>query len=409
MARMGRGHKREKIKEQQVQGVKHFKTLLPMLAQLHNVATERDRAHNRKLHFDQYASLFLLAMFNPIITSLRALQQATELKKVQRKLGCARASLGSLSEAARVFDADLLEPIIGQLAQRLNPIAEDGRLQGFDHVITLVDGTLIEALPRVTEAMWLTGNGQAKHSWRLHTQFALLTGTPKRIDITNGSGSGDGDERAVLATHVEPDHCYVMDRGYARFTLFNRIAEVGSSYVCRVRDNSVYDVVEQHELTDVAREADVLEDVTVQMGTRSKAAAQPDHAIRLIKVRITPNVKRKDAGVRGGHGSDGVLRIATNLHDVPAEIIALLYQRRWAIEVFFRFFKHVLGCRTLLSECANGIRVQTYCAIIACLLIALYTGRRPTLRTYEMVCWYFSGMADEQELLNHLAKLQKQA
>jgi len=39
----------------------------------------------------------------------------------------------------------------------------------------------------------------------------------------------------------------------------------------------------------------------------------------------------------------------------------------------------------------------------------LYTGRRPTLRTYEMVCWYFSGMADEQELLNHLAKLQKQA
>jgi len=87
----------------------------------------------------------------------------------------------------------------------------------------------------------------------------------------------------------------------------------------------------------------------------------------------------------------------------------LLYQRRWAIEVFFRFFKHVLGCRKLLSECENGIRIQTYCAIIACLLIALYTGRRPTLRTYEMVCWYFSGMADEQELLNHLAKLQKQA
>jgi len=101
MPRMGRGHKREKIKEHQVQGVKHFTALLPLLSQLHGVATERDRAGNRKLHFDQYAALFLLAMFNPIITSLRALQQASGLKKVQRKLGCARASLIALYTGRR--------------------------------------------------------------------------------------------------------------------------------------------------------------------------------------------------------------------------------------------------------------------------------------------------------------------
>jgi hypothetical protein len=32
--------------------------------------------------------------------------------------------------------------------------------------------------------------------------------------------------------------------------------------------------------------------------------------------------------------SDGVLRIATNLLDVPAETIALIYASRWAIEVY---------------------------------------------------------------------------
>ncbi|MBP7748491.1 MAG: hypothetical protein KA383_20440, partial [Phycisphaerae bacterium] len=41
----------------------------------------------------------------------------------------------------------------------------------------------------------------------------------------------------------------------------------------------------------------------------------------------------------------------------------------------FRFFKHVLGCRHLLSHCTNGIEIQTYLGIIACLLIALWTGR----------------------------------
>lgn len=78
------------------------------------------------------------------------------------------------------------------------------------------------------------------------------------------------------------------------------------------------------------------------------------------------------------------------------------------IEIFFRFFKHVLGCRHLLSHSQNGIEIQTYCAIIACLIIALYTGRKPTLRTYEMICFYFCGMAGEDDLLAHLAKLATQ-
>ena len=101
-----------------------------------------------------------------------------------------------------------------------------------------------------------------------------------------------------------------------------------------------------------------------------------------------------------------MLRIATNLLEVPAEIVALIYRFRWTIEIFFRFFKHVLGCRHLLSHRPNGIEIQTYCAIIACLLISLWTGRKPTLRTYEMICFYFSGLASEAELLAHLTKLK---
>ena len=78
------------------------------------------------------------------------------------------------------------------------------------------------------------------------------------------------------------------------------------------------------------------------------------------------------------------------------------------MEIFFRFFKHVLGCRHLLSYCENGIELETYAAIIACLLIALWTGRKPTLSTYRMLCWYFSGWADEEELEAHIAKLKDQ-
>jgi hypothetical protein len=75
-----------------------------------------------------------------------------------------------------------------------------------------------------------------------------------------------------------------------------------------------------------------------------------------------------------------------------------------------RFFlsKQVLGCRRLLSRSQNGIEIQAYCAIIACMLISLWTGKKPTLRTYEMICFYFTGLASEEELLAHIEKLKSQ-
>jgi transposase len=93
--------------------------------------------------------------------------------------------------------------------------------------------------------------------------------------------------------------------------------------------------------------------------------------------------------------------------ELTAETIATIYKNRWTIEIFFRFYKHILGCRHLISHSKNGIEIQCYMAIIACMLISLWTGRKPTLRAYEMVCWYFTGMADEEGLLNHVARLKK--
>ena len=74
---------------------------------------------------------------------------------------------------------------------------------------------------------------------------------------------------------------------------------------------------------------------------------------------------------------DGIVRIVTDLPDVPAEVIAFLHEYRWTIEVFFRFFKQVLGCRHLLSHKPEGVLIQAYCAIIACLLLNLWTGKKP--------------------------------
>jgi len=383
---------RPTVTEDQLSGFSYFKKLLPLLDRLHLDACERDRAHNRTLHFDQYVALLLLYLFNPIMTSLRGIVQASELKKVQRKLGCARASLGSLSEAAQVFDAELLLGVINGLAVQLQPMAHGTRFDEVKGILTLVDGTLLRALPRVAQAMW---QDEKHRAFKLHTHFELLKGVPVRMDATDANAS----ERAQLAARLQPDHVYVLDRGYAAFWLFEQILGIGSSFVCRIRDNSVFEVIEDRLLSTEAREAGVISDQVAWLGCGPKCG-ELKQPLRIVTVQYQSK--------RAGTASTDTLLIATDLLDVPCEIIALLYRKRWTIEIFFRFFKHVLRCRHLLSEDLNGVKIQAYVAIIGCMLIALWTGRKPTLRTYEMVCYYLTGLADEEELLAHIAKLKPQ-
>jgi hypothetical protein len=396
------------IRDEDVQGLKYFRKLWPLFARLHEVGCARDKAGNRQLFMDQYCALVLLFLFNPCLRSLRALQQASELKNVQRKLGCGRASLGSLSEATDVFDPQRLREIIGELAAQVEPMRNVGG-KHLRQLLTAVDGSVVKTLATIAQASYLKNvRGENKSAWRLHTHFDVDRLVPVRIDVTGGKNSGPSDEKNVLRRRLEADHCYVMDRWFAQFQLFNDIDALGSSYVCRVRDNSRYEVVESRPLSQEALSAGLLSDAVVQLGagTNSKSHRLL-HRVRLVQVRTTPSSPRgKSPGGKTGSPSDGVLRIATNLVDVPAEIIAQIYRQRWVIELFFRFFKHVLGCRHLLSTSQRGVEIQAYCAIIACLLLALWTDGKPTLRTFEMVSLYLQGWADQDELLAHLKKLK---
>ena len=398
----------KRLKSCEIQGLRHLDRVLPLLDQLHDVGCQRDRAGNRQLYFDQYCVLVLLFLFNPMLRSLRALQQASELKNVQRRLGCSRVSLGSLSEGVEVFDPQRLCAIIETLSAEIKPVS-DVRQSQLTQKLMAVDGSVVKTLKSIAEAAFMNdSNGDSHSGWRFHTHFDIDRHVPSRIEVSPASNSGHNDEKNRLRKSLLPDHCYVMDRWYAQFVLWNNIVAANSSYVCRIRDNSNLDrIIEERSVSATAAAAGVVRDIIVELGTTGKRNARPNHRVRVILVKCQSYTKRGGRkGSSAGPSSDGMLRIATNLLDVPAEIIADIYKHRWTIELFFRFFKHVLGCRHLLSTHQKGIEIQVYCAIIACLLISLWTGRKPTLRSYEMVCLYFMGWATLEELVEHIAKLK---
>jgi len=100
------------------------------------------------------------------------------------------------------------------------------------------------------------------------------------------NGGGEHDERAVLVTVIEEDRLYVGDRGYAKFTLFNKIVAAGSSYVCRLRDNRVWEVVKENYRNDDAELNEIISDKVVRF-SKSVASSRPDHKIRVICIRIS--------------------------------------------------------------------------------------------------------------------------
>lgn len=391
--------RREPITDEQLTGWKYFGKLLPLLDRLHDAATERDSAHNRTLHYDQYIALQLIFFFNPIVTSMRGLVQASELRKVRRQLGVVPTSLGSFSEAGSVFDAELLKPIIAELGEQLKPLSHDPRNQRLDDLpgkLIAVDGTELSALAKLADRM-IQGR-----DIKLHVHFEPLKGVPADIDLTAAKDS----EIENLMGRLASDRVYVKDRGYACFKLLQAIHDIRSHFVCRVRDNSVYEVIEDRPLSPQAQAMGILSDQIVRLGCAEKRdeLKQP---VRLVKIACAPHHKRSGKTGRGGPEQSDYLLIATNLLDLDAEVIALIYRKRWTIELFFRFFKHTLGCRHLLSHRVNGIEIQAYTAIIVCMLIALWTGRAPTLRTVEMIRFHFTGWAEADELDAHIAKLKK--
>ena len=396
------------IESGDIEGLRYFDQLAPMLERLRDVGTDRDKAGNRELFMDQYCLLVLLFLFNPIVDSLRGIQQASELKKVQKRLGCSRASLGSLSEATDVFDQERLREIVEELGGRVRAIGKNPSLKDVRTLLTAVDGSVVKTLSRVAEATHLKSpsTGKPTYAWRLHMQFEVDRHVPSLLEVTGASSKG----RAGRALRAEK-----TPRSRSLLHSGSRLSEVR---FVQFDSRSEKQLCLPHPRQQLLRSGGR---VAAERGrTRGECGSRHDHNPRVRPSRqgqteLTRYASwssrqhlTRIAARTAGHESDGYIRLATDMLDVPADLIALIYQHRWTIEIFFRFLKHILGCRKLISTDPVGVEIQMYCAIIACLLISLYTGRQPTKRTYEMICFYFIGWATEDELLAHIQKLKSQ-
>jgi hypothetical protein len=276
-----------------------------------------------------------------------------------------------------VFAAALLQDVISELALRVWTQGTQGkpaggaREQELLRDLVALDGSLLPALPRMVWALWQADRHRAA---KMPLAFAAVRQVPVGVSVTAGNSS----ERAQARHLVQPGGFYVCDRGYVDYDLFAAWHALPCSFIVRVQDNAAYEVAQVRPLSPAAQAAGVTGDVLLpRLGTphHRPCAAQPLRVVRVLTDKRHPD------------GTPVELVRVTNRVDLDADLIALAYRYRWTVELFFRWFKCILGCRHLLSHSENGVQLQVYMALIASLLISLWVGRAPSKRTFELLCF----------------------
>jgi len=357
--------------------------VLPLLAARPLAPSEEDP--RRTLRQMDYFCAFLLAAFNPVITSLRSLAAVSHSQRM-RQVTAAPFAASSFSAGQHLFSPQILNRAVRQLAGELNAKglgqeweAGNPRVRQALASLTAVDGTVWRAVDRM---VWARASGHGK-AVRLHIHFSVFEQTPERWTVTPGTAN----ESTIFRQHLRSGAFYVGDRLYARcHEDLQAIIDAEADFVFRLNNNTIFSPVEaQRPLSEADRKAGVAWDQLMRLGGQGEGPV-----LRVVRVEAAGKI----------------FHLGTTRRDLDAELIGLIYRERWQIELFFKWIKTILNGRHWLAESPSGAQMQLYCVLICALLLMLWTGQRPNKRMVEALRFYQMGWVDENDLALLLSRAQ---
>jgi Transposase DDE domain len=384
---------RQPIKEDELVCLKLVQTILPICAAL-------DRTHpevhgNTKLHLTDCLVVLLCAFFNPTVRSLRLIEQLSEMSWVQEQMEPDRVCRSTLSDALERFDPEQLVPVINQLMQQIPHLGKrDGDLAKICKRLIAGDGSTFNLAADVVWAMMRRRGGKkgAHGTCRLNLQLDVDRFIPADLSV---SGSDEGSEAAAFMKRIISGVVYLLDRNFVHFGMINAVLDNGSDLVLRLKADTKFNFTEELTLSAKDVEAGVISD---RMGVLpgsvgSRTGPPPKQILREVIVK----------------GSDGkILRLLTNLLDLPAHVIAELYRLRWQIELFLRWLKVCVGFEHLISHGQRGITFQFYTAVIGCLLMHVRTGRKVNKYGVFLFGQVAAGLATLEKILPMLERIERE-
>ena len=184
---------------------------------------------------------------------------------------------------------------------------------------------------------------------KAHTMLDLHTGLPVFVRVTHAKTH---DLRALDQFAPRAGAFYVMDKGYVDFARLHHMHSAGAFFITRAKANMDFGIRERLAIDE---SAGVRADRLIRLRGSVSRCRYPD-TLRLIHYADPKAGKR--------------LRFLTNNTLLDAADVALLYRKRWRVELFFKWVKQHLHIKAFFGTTPNAVKTQIWIAVIVYVLVA---------------------------------------
>ena len=209
--------------------------------------------------------------------------------------------------------------------------------------------------------------GKKKGGLKVHMMIDAHSDTPEFVKISEAKKH---DKNFLKYLNLAANSMIVFDRAYNHYLQFAQWTERTINFVCRLKKNAVYEIVEvlfEQQLEN--GEQGVLKEEHIHLNYKENGQ---DKTLCLRKVTFRDEKKR-------------VYEFITNNFDITREEVCLLYKLRWNIELLFKKLKQNFQLHYFYSETENGIKTQIWCTLIAQLLLQVLRVKSESKKAFSTI------------------------
>jgi hypothetical protein len=260
----------------------------------------------------------------------------------------------TLGDANKRRDADVFGKIYQKLLVKYNHVFSDSRVKDvINKQIEIFDSTTISLFKDILKCVGRHAeNGKKKGGIKVHTVINVDECVPKFIWFTEAAKH---DHILLHKLKMDANTIYVFDKGYNDYKAFRLFCENKTGFVTRIKDNAVYDSIEEKDIEDHIHSG-VLQDEIIEITVKDKDKTSK---LKLRKIRFYDRVLKRE------------FEFLTNLFEMRPDLVAAIYKLRWQIELLFKQLKQNFPLKYFLGDNENAIKIQIYCALIANLLMTV--------------------------------------
>jgi hypothetical protein len=286
----------------------------------------------------------------------------------------------TFSEANLRRSSEVFGEIYMSVYSQHAPGLADSRLSDADmRRLYVMDSTTISLFKDILKGVGRNPKeGRKKGGIKAHTIIKASENVPCLVRYSEAVKHDHTFLKEVL--NLAPGSIITFDKGYVDYAQYQAFTNKSIWYVTSLKDNAIYEARKEFDIPDDA-DSGVLKDEEIVLSYGDKKKEK--HIARRIAYWDSENGR--------------LFEFITNNFDLSAEKIALIYKKRWQIELLFKQLKQNFPLKYFLGDNENAIEIQIWSAMLANLLLTL-------VKCKVKRKWAFSNLVSvvRQQLMNYI-------